>query len=252
MGRFHKAVLFFIALLFVAGIAILAYPILYGQVTDHRIHWNAEAFLSEKESGTIPVPDAEVAPSSDGITDVADERIEHSELLADMQDYNQSLWDDRQSGLNDPSDYIQPVFLLSDYGIGSEAFGVISIPKLGLEMPLYLGATQQHLADGAAVLSQTSIPIGGDNTNAVIAGHRGWNGAAYFRYITDLTPGDVVFITNLWEELRYQVIETKIIAPNEIDQVLIQPECDLITLLTCHPYASGGKQRFLVICERVT
>ena len=25
---------------------------------------------------------------------------------------------------------------------------------------------------------------------------------------------------------------------------------DLVTLLTCHPYASGGKQRFLVICER--
>ena len=25
---------------------------------------------------------------------------------------------------------------------------------------------------------------------------------------------------------------------------------ELLTLLTCHPYASGGKQRYLVICER--
>lgn len=26
---------------------------------------------------------------------------------------------------------------------------------------------------------------------------------------------------------------------------------DMLTLLTCHPYASGGKQRYLVICQRV-
>ena len=25
----------------------------------------------------------------------------------------------------------------------------------------------------------------------------------------------------------------------------------MITLLTCHPYASGGKQRFLIFCDRV-
>ena len=38
---------------------------------------------------------------------------------------------------------------------------------------------------------------------------------------------------------------------NDIDAIKIQPGRDLITLLTCHPYASGGKQRFLVICERM-
>ena len=97
---------------------------------------------------------------------------------------------------------------------------------------------------------QTSIPIGGENTNAVIAGHRGWGGAAYFRYITELQPGDEVIITNLWGTLTYRVAETQIIWPYEVDQILIQENRDLITLLTCHPYASGGKQRYLVICER--
>lgn len=47
------------------------------------------------------------------------------------------------------------------------------------------------------------------------------------------------------------MVETKIIQPNDIDAIKIQPGRDLITLLTCHPYASGGKQRFLVICERM-
>jgi len=134
--------------------------------------------------------------------------------------------------------------------LNEEIFGVISIPALELEMPLYLGATYQHMADGAAHLSQTSIPIGGENTNAVIAGHRGWGGAAYFRYVTELKPGDEVFITNLWGTLTYRVADTQIILPHEVDQILIQEGRDLLTLLTCHPYASGGKQRYLVICER--
>lgn len=58
-------------------------------------------------------------------------------------------------------------------------------------------------------------------------------------------------VTNLWGTLHYSVVETKIIQPNDIDAIKIQPGRDLITLLTCHPYASGGRQRFLVICERM-
>ena len=132
-----------------------------------------------------------------------------------------------------------------------EVFGVIAIPALDLEMPLYLGATSAHMAKGAAHLSQTSLPIGGMNTNCVIAGHRGYSGAAYFRYVTELKPGDEVIITNLWETMTYVVTDTKIIMPNEVDQILIQEGRDMITLLTCHPYASGGKQRYLVFCDRV-
>ena len=63
--------------------------------------------------------------------------------------------------------------------------------------------------------------------------------------------GDSVDITNLWRTLHYSAVETKIIQPNDIDAIKIQPGRDLITLLTCHPYASGGRQRFLVICERM-
>lgn len=117
-------------------------------------------------------------------------------------------------------------------------------------MPLYLGATDENMVRGAAVLSGTSIPIGGANTNAVIAGHRGWGGAAYFRYITELSIGDEVVITNLWERLRYRVVGTKIIEPHEIENILIQSGRDMITLLTCHPYASGGTQRYIVFCKR--
>ena len=100
-------------------------------------------------------------------------------------------------------------------------------------------------------LAQTSIPIGGENSNSVIAGHRSWNGYKYFLDIELLEAGDLVYITNLWGTLTYRVTEIQIINPNEIDAILIRPGKDMITLLTCHPYGSGGLYRYLVFCERV-
>jgi sortase A len=168
-----------------------------------------------------------------------------------MLAYNHEIFQNGQKDLDGKQAYESPAFRLKDYGLESEVYAVISIPILELEMPVYLGATGRHMSEGAALLSQTSIPIGGQNTNAVIAGHRGWRGASYFRYIDKLQPGDEVIITNLWEELHYAVTEIQIIQPNEVDKILIQPDRELVTLLTCHPYASGGRQRLLVICERI-
>ena len=84
----------------------------------------------------------------------------------------------------------------------------------------------------------------------VIAGHRGWRGADYFRHIDRLAVGDTVTLTNLWETLTYAVTDIEIIQPHEVDKVKIQPNRDLLTLITCHPYASGGRQRYVVYCER--
>ena len=58
-------------------------------------------------------------------------------------------------------------------------------------------------------------------------------------------------LTNLWETLTYTVADIQIIQPHEVDKIKIQQGRDLLTLLTCHPYASGGRRRYVVVCERV-
>ena len=180
------------------------------------------------------------------------EEIPYERLLTAMQRHNQWLFDVKQGNLTGRSSYEESLFKLTDYGLPDEVFGVLAIPKMELVMPIYLGASEQNMADGAAVLSQTSVPIGGENTNSVIAGHRGYGGYKYFKDIELLEVGDEITITNLWETLTYAVTEIKIISPDDVDSILIQPGRDLVTLLTCHPYASGGKYRYLVFCERVT
>ena len=175
----------------------------------------------------------------------------YENLYLDIRDYNKWLYATRQESLNSREAYQAYRFDLTEYGLESQVFGVIRIPKMELEMPLYLGASDENMANGAAVLAQTSIPIGGESVNSVIAGHRSWNGYKYFLDIELLELGDEVYITNLWETLTYRVTEIRIINPNEIDAILIQPGKDMITLLTCHPYGSGGLYRYLVYCERV-
>lgn len=243
--RRRSGLIWFGLFIFLSGLFLMLYPILWGAAVDRSIQASVQDFLNREQSmPTEPV----------GIVDATapEEKRPYPELWENMTAYNASIHAQGQSGLTCAYDYQVPSFHLQNYGLPSEVFGVISIHKLELEMPLYLGATNANMAAGAAVLSQTSIPIGGENTNSVIAGHRGYNGASYFRCIPDLEVGDEVVITNLWENLTYQVIEEKIIAPDDVEEILIQDGKDLITLLTCHPYASGGRQRYLVICQRVS
>ena len=217
------------ALLAVAGICIILWPVF----TGHRLQSSAAAavqeFLAERNEP---------------------EKL-YLELLADLQAYNQRIYAERQSSLIDLEACEESAIDLTFYGIDDEIIGVLEIPVMELTMPVYLGASNAHLAAGAAVLGNTSAPIGGDNTNSVIAGHRGWKGADYFRHIDRLAVGDEVRITNLWEALTYTVADIQIIQPHEVEKIKIQQGRDLLTLLTCHPYASGGKQRYVVYCERV-
>ena len=235
--RKSRGTAWFLATVTVLGLLFAGYPLWFGTVQEQRSETEVAQFYEQREEKQKQVEHEKT-------------EIPYGELWEAIQAYNRQIFAESQSGLTGPEDFQEPAVDLSAYGIN--AFGVISIPAMEVELPVYLGAGDEQLAKGAAVLGQTSVPVGGTNTNAVLAGHRGWKGAAYFRDIELLQVGDRVTLTNLWETLTYEVMEIQIIAPNDTDAVRIQPGRDLLTLLTCHPYASGGKYRYLVICERVT
>lgn len=246
--------LMFCVLLFLLGLAAFCYPVINGIWIEYMLRRDAENFLSFVYTEVYkPIVDTtQVIVTTPG-TSEPEETLpdQYPELWQQMKAYNENIFSTGQEELSDEASYEVPSFILADYGLESEVFAVLTIPKLNLEMPLYLGATKQHMADGAAHMSETSLPIGGSNTNCVIVGHRGWNGAAYFLHIPNLEKGDVVTITNLWETLAYEVVDWKVITPNDVESIHIQPNREMITLLTCHPPATGGRQRYLVYCERV-
>ena len=244
MNAAKKILILIMVLVFLGGLAYALYPTVNGVILTTSAEYAAEVFLNKTKivqalTPTITVTGIPIEPE-----------VPYKDLLDAMEAYNEEIYQEAQAGLCDAWAYQEPSFDLAEYSIEDGVIGVISIPKLDIEMPIYLGATYDNMAKGTAHLSQTSLPIGGANTNCVIAGHCGWNGADYFRYIVDLEPGDTVTITNLWETLTYTVSDIKIIDPNDVDEILIQTGTDMLTLLTCHPYGSGGKYRLVVYCKR--
>jgi len=188
------------------------------------------------------------APAVAETTDNAEPARAYPELYDALQAYNAQIFAEGQSGLKDPFAYETPAFDLTGYGLPDDMIAALWIPRLNLDLPVYLGASTVNMARGGALLGQTSMPLGGANTNTVIAAHRGYYGAEMLRNVQQIQLGDKITLTTPWDTLVYRVCELKIIQPDDINAVLIQPGRDLLTLTTCHPYTQNT-QRYLVIAE---
>ena len=226
----RKLVRIIAIILLIVGIGFFTYPIALREAFD--IQANKEIYQFDQLKTTN------------------DDNLLYTELRRAMFEYNEKLYLSGQSGLIDQLSYEKPDFLLSDYGIDSDILGYITIPAIDIKLPIYNGASKENMAKGAAYLAHTSLPVGGENTNCVIAAHNRYNGIYMFQRITELDEGDEIYITNLWETLVYKVTETKVIAPDDSRNIYIQGNRSLVTLSTCYPYPDNDK-RYLVYAELV-
>lgn len=172
-----------------------------------------------------------------------------NQLKSDMQNYNKNIYENHQSDLQDAWSYEQEAFSLDSYGIDNSVIGILEVDAMSMKIPLYLGASQDNLSKGAAILGQTSMPLGGENTNTVIAAHRGYHGESMFRDIENLEKGDIIHLTNPWQTLTYKVYQIAVITPDNINAIKIIEGQDMLTLMTCHPYTKNY-QRYVVYCIR--
>lgn len=218
----------------ISGASLVLYPFLSQKIYDRKTGELIGDFEERKEE---PMEGPEL-------------NSKLQELYEKLRQENERLYQDGQVGLKDPFSYEQPGIDLREYGLEENMIGYLQIDRMGIELPIYLGANDENMSLGAAHLTQTSYPIGGNNTNTVIAAHRGYSKAAMFREIEALQIGDPVMIHNFRETLTYRVTETKVVKPDDIQEILIRPDKDMVTLTTCHPYRHNY-QRYLVFCERV-
>ena len=123
----------------------------------------------------------------------------------------------------------------------SEVLGVLEIPRLEFEVPLYDGASDLHMDRGIARIEGTAMP--NEAGNLGIAGHRD----GYFRVLKDIKFGDEMILNSGTGFKRYRVAQLMIVEPSAVD-VLDHTEDTSITLVTCYPFYFVGHapQRFIV------
>lgn len=226
-----RKILIIVAILFILiGIILFCFPSASNYIYEKNVETEKEKFVVK-------------------ITDEQNENI-LDKLYKKLEEENQKIYEEKQNKLVDPFSYEQSAIDLSEYGIENNVIGYISIPKINIEVPILLGANTANMRKGAVHLTETSYPIGGANTNSVIAAHRGYGKATLFRHIDKIGVGDKIHIRNFKEELTYEVYETKIINPDDVSELEIQEGQDIITLMTCHPYRVNT-QRYIVKAKRV-
>ena len=230
----RKLSIIFIILIFLAGLGIMLYPII------------SNAYIEYKQKNIINEYN-EVVENIDDNT--KEEELEHA------RDYNKLLigtaivtdpFDpEAQKRLEKSSDYFN-ILNLDEKGL----MGYIVIPKINVNLPIYHGTSEDVLQKGVGHLQNTSFPVGGESTHAVLSGHTGLSSAKLFTDLDKLEEGELFFIEVLGEKLAYKIDQIKIVEPSETSDLVIKSGEDYVTLVTCTPYGINS-HRLLVRGTRI-
>lgn len=171
---------------------------------------------------------------------------------AEAEEYNENLAGDP---VHDPfvlgSGYVLPDNYQEVLNVnGDGVMGYIEIPKIGVYLPIYHGTSEETLQKGAGHLEATALPVGGLNRHPVISAHRGLPSAELFTRLDEMKIGDIFYIHVLDRTLAYQVDQIETIVPEDLAFLRAEEGKDLVTLLTCTPYAVNT-HRLLVRGERI-
>lgn len=119
---------------------------------------------------------------------------------------------------------------------GTSIIGYVKIDKIGVEIPIFHGTSEEVLNRGVGHLQGSSLPVGGESTHSVMSAHRGLPSAKLFTDLDRLEYGDTFQVIILDQILTYQVDQIKIVTPREYEDLLIVDGMDYCTLFTCTPY----------------
>jgi sortase A len=118
---------------------------------------------------------------------------------------------------------------------------ILSIPRIGVEVPVFDGTDELVLNRGAGRILGTAKP--GQPGNIGIAAHRD----GFFRSLKDIRPGDRIELRAQSSDFLYTVDEIEIVQPSDVT-VLRNRSNPSLTLVTCYPFYFVGDapQRYIV------
>lgn len=215
--------------LFLGGAAVFCYP----AISNYLNQKNQTRVVQHYEQTVAAQDDALLA-----------------EEWAKAEEYNENLAGDP---VHDPfvpgSGYALPDNYLDVLNIDG-VMGRITIPKIGVDLPIYHGTDAETLEKGVGHIESTSLPIGGEYRHAVLTGHRGLPSAELFTRLDELEPGDQFYLHVLDATLAYQVDQILTVEPQELETLVAEPGQDYVTLVTCTPYGINT-HRMLVRGARI-
>lgn len=228
----NRVITVILVLVLITGLGVLVYPFVSNMLHDRK---------------------------QDEIITEYDEKLENLDqeernaMLAEVREYNESLLGNVV--LTDPFDPAAMEKQNEEYDSilnvdGNGVMAYLEIPRIDLYEAVYHGTSDEVLARGVGHLMNTSLPVGGEGTHAVLSGHTGLPEAELFTNLEQVEEGDIFYIHVLGETLAYEVDQIKVVEPSDTSDLLIEQGKDYVTLVTCTPYGINS-HRLLVRGHRV-
>ena len=230
----RKLSIILMSLIFLSGLGIMLYPV----ISNAYMEYKQKSVITNYEETVKEMP-------KDTINEELERASDYNKLLIGTAIVTDPFDPEAQKKLEESSDYFN-ILNLDEKGL----MGNIVIPKINVNLPIYHGTSEEVLQKGVGHLKNTSLPVGGESTHAVLSGHTGLSSAKLFTDLDKLEEGNIFYIKTLGETFAYEVDQIKVVEPHETSDLLIESDKDYVTLVTCTPY-SVNTHRLLVRGTRV-
>ncbi|KRL05701.1 class A sortase [Liquorilactobacillus oeni] len=125
----------------------------------------------------------------------------------------------------------------------SGSIGKISIPKVGLYLPIFYGIDNENLLRGAGTMKPAEKMGEG---NYALAGHHMSNSTILFSPLAKVKTGMSIYLTDGAKVYRYRVVQKRTVDKYQINWINDVPQKKLVTLVTCLTATAGETNRILV------
>lgn len=224
-----------IAVMFLAGLSLLLYPLVSNEWNSYR----QERLISNYDSNVSKME--------------AEGKIDYDSEWNAANAYNEALLPSilpDSFAVAEASEEEDAGYMSSLNLNGDGMMGYVEIPKIDVKVPVFHTTEEEVLQKAAGHLEGSSLPVGGPSTHAVISAHRGLPSATLFTDLDKLEEGDHFLLRILDDILCYKVDKISVVEPTETESLAVEEGQDLVTLLTCTPYGVNS-QRLLVRGHRV-
>ncbi|PKM95266.1 MAG: class C sortase [Firmicutes bacterium HGW-Firmicutes-1] len=202
------------SLLIIAGILIIAIPIVGKFITNKKQQDMLESFYLELENRDMTQADAN--NNLDEVLAWGADSGNQEEIVVNAENIEQG---------QPKSTTIKKM---------PKTIGTIFIDKINIKLPIADGVNLETLK--FAVGHMTESASLGDVGNAVLAGHRSHTFGTFFNRLDELDVGDFIVIQKGdGTKVNYEVYEKLFVKPNDTSVLNGSSEHRVLTLITCHP-----------------
>lgn len=137
---------------------------------------------------------------------------------------------------------------LKHYPSFGDKYASLKISKIGINAPVYFGATDEILLKGVAHDSGSYFP--GEGGTVIMCEHNYMNN---FRRLGELKNGDIIEVKTSYGDFYYKLYKSQTVLETETEKLPIQKDEEILMIYTCYPFKSKGhtEYRYVIYAKKI-